>query len=203
MTNSSLNPFSSLPVGQVPVFQDSQWFGDYLYEQNYAIWEGNVNRVRIAAEVLDSQGYNLLLVCFPTRDMIITGNPFTNGIPPYTQLDGDQDVKAGSILTCFHADSLDPAGIDWSLQDKGTGYSLSYTQFASHYALGGNADHVITDPDNLVLQNFSLSPFVVTDPGKIMIRVTNKGANYNMAQILFMFGVPKSFAQVTAMVSEG
>jgi len=188
-----------LPIGQVPILNDSEWFGDYLYQQNTSIWEGNVNRVKLAAEVLDSQGYSLLLLCFPTRDMLITGNPLTNGIPPYSQMDGDQDVKPGSILTLFDAVSLDPAGIDWSLQDKGTGYSMSYTQFASHYALGG-ADP--NDADGFELQNFMLSPFVITEPGKVMIRVTNKGANYNIAQVMFMFGVPKSLGQVNAVVQD-
>jgi hypothetical protein len=160
----------------------------------YNTWVGNIERLDLVRDILQSNGYRYQGIVFPTRDAIVTNNYATYGLPPYSQQDGILSVGRGSVLVSLAAYCSDPVGFKYSIFDHSAKNSIIDGQSIRADCLGFVTSSSPMDAfvPTYLGPLFMDVPYVLTGDGSVAIRVNNLSSGYNIAQLLLNFAVPKN-----------
>ena len=164
----------------------------------YNTWVGNIERLDLVRDILQSNGYNYQGIVFPTRDLIVTNNFATYGIPPYGQQDGVLPVGKGSVLISIAAYCSDPLGFKYGIFDNSSKNNIIERQSIRADVLGyvKSVDLMDSTLPTILSPLFLDIPYVLTGNGTVAIRVNNLSPGYNIAQVLLNFAVPRSLSTV-------
>lgn len=159
----------------------------------YNTWIGNIERLDLVRDIINSNGYRYQGVVFPTRELIVSSSYATYGIPPFSQQDGSVVVGRGAVLVSVAAFCSNSQGFKFGIFDQSTKDAIIEGNTIRAELFGFTQS---TDPIDGVTQYYGQTyiglPYVLTGNGVVSIRVNNLSNGYNIAQVIANFAVPRN-----------
>lgn len=128
------------------------------------------------------------------------GSPFPMGndttFAPFETKQGSVNLQSYTFINSISIYCSDPAGIKFSIYDKGAKVYLFQTIYAKEVTVASNLDQtptVLANSGNLYPQGpyFLTSPLIILPPGVLQIEMTSLSSNNNViAQMMLGCAVP-------------